>query len=76
VLVLRVLRETGLCCTVLGNGKYGACVNVVFSVTVWRTVSLMRTGTESVKGDRIVLYNFGEQRVCVVCGNVVFCVTV
>jgi hypothetical protein len=32
------------------------CGNVVFSVTVWRTVSLMWTGTESVKGDRIVLY--------------------
>jgi hypothetical protein len=30
---------------------------VVFSVTVWGTVSLMWTGTESVKGDRIVLYN-------------------
>jgi hypothetical protein len=29
---------------------------VVFSVKVWRTVSLMWTGTESVKGDRIVLY--------------------
>jgi hypothetical protein len=42
------------------------CGNVVFSVTVWRAVSLMWTGTESVKGDRIVLYNFGEQIVWVV----------
>jgi hypothetical protein len=36
----------------------------------------MWTATEIVKGDRIVLYNFGEQRVCVVCGSVVFIVTV
>jgi hypothetical protein len=28
---------------------------VLFIVEVWRTVSLMWTGTESVKGDRIVL---------------------
>jgi hypothetical protein len=56
-----MLRETGLCCTNLGNRWFGLCGNVVFSVEVWRTVSLMWTGTESVKGDRIVLYNFGEQ---------------
>jgi hypothetical protein len=31
------------------------CVNIVFVVTVWRTVSLMWTGSESVNGDRIVL---------------------
>jgi hypothetical protein len=30
-------------------------VYVVFSVKVWGTVSLMWTGTESVKGDRILL---------------------
>jgi hypothetical protein len=37
------------------------CGNVVFSVKVWGTVSLMCTGTESVKGNRIVLYSCGEQ---------------
>jgi hypothetical protein len=34
---------------------------VVFSVKVWGTVSLMWTGTESVKGDRIGLYSCREQ---------------
>jgi hypothetical protein len=48
----------------------------VFSVTVRGIVSLMWTATNSVKGDRVVLYNCGEQIICVVCGNVVFSVTV
>jgi hypothetical protein len=52
-----VLKETGLCCTNVGNRYCGVCGNVVFSDKVWRTVRLMWTGTESVKGDRIVLYN-------------------
>jgi hypothetical protein len=37
------------------------CGNVVFSVKVLRTVSLMLTGTENVNGDRILLYNCREQ---------------
>jgi hypothetical protein len=37
------------------------CGNVLFSVTELGAVSLMWTGTESVKGDRIVLYNYREQ---------------
>jgi hypothetical protein len=45
---------------------------VVFSVKLWGTLSLMWCRTESVQGDRIVLYNFGEQRVCRVCCNVFF----
>jgi hypothetical protein len=44
---------------------------VVFSVTVWRTVSLMWTGTESVKRDRIVLY---RNYVNVVSVAVIMCV--
>jgi hypothetical protein len=51
------------------------CCIVVLSVKVWRKVSLMWTGSESVKGDRIVLYNCREQIVWVV-GNVVFSVKV
>jgi hypothetical protein len=43
------------------------CFNVLFSVTKWGRISIMWTGTDSVKGERIVLYNFGEQRVCVRC---------
>jgi hypothetical protein len=35
--------------------------NVVISVKVRGKVCLMWTGTVSVKGDRIVLYNFVEQ---------------
>jgi hypothetical protein len=43
------------------------CCNVVFSVKVWRKVSLMWTGSESVNGDMIVLYNCREQiLLCVV----------
>jgi hypothetical protein len=42
------------------------CVNVVFNVTVWGTVSLMWTCTESVKGDRIKLYICREQVECCV----------
>jgi hypothetical protein len=49
---------------------------VVFSVNVWRTVSLMWTVTKSVKGDRIMLYKFWEQIMWCVCVNVVFSVTV
>jgi hypothetical protein len=37
------------------------CGNVVFSVKVWGTVSLMWTGTEGVKGEMIVLYSCGEE---------------
>jgi hypothetical protein len=40
------------------------CGNVVFNVVVWRTVSLMWTGTESVKRNRIVVY-----RGLCVCGD-------
>jgi hypothetical protein len=43
------------------------CVNLEFSVTVWGTVSLIWTGTESVKGDRIKLHNFREEVVWFVC---------
>jgi hypothetical protein len=43
------------------------CGNVLFSVTVWRTVIVMRTDTECVKGDRIVLYNFRDKIVWGVC---------
>jgi hypothetical protein len=56
-----VLREKGLSCTIVGNRYCGVCVNVVFSFTVWGTESLMWTGTESVEGDRIKLYNCREQ---------------
>jgi hypothetical protein len=62
-----VLRGTGLCCTIVGNRQCGVCGNVEFSVTVWGTVSLMWTGTESVKRDNIKLYNFREQIVSCVC---------
>jgi hypothetical protein len=43
------------------------CFNVVFSVTVWGTVSLIWTCTESVKADTIPLYSCGEKSVCSVC---------
>jgi hypothetical protein len=62
-----VLEETGLCCTILGNRDCGVCGNVVFIVTVWGTVSIMWTGTESVKGGTILLHNYREQIVWVVC---------
>jgi hypothetical protein len=52
------------------------CDNVVFSVTVWRTLCFVMTVTEIVNWDMIVLYSCGEQRVCRVCGNVVFSGTV
>jgi hypothetical protein len=48
---------------------------MVFSVTVRGRVSIMWTGTESVKGDRIVMYNCGEQIVWLVCCIVLFSVT-
>jgi hypothetical protein len=51
------------------------CGNVVFSVTVRRTVILMWTSTEGVNGYRIVVQNL-ENRYCGFCGNVVFSVTV
>jgi hypothetical protein len=57
---------TGLCCRILRNRYFGLCGNVVFRVKVKRTVILMCTGTEIVKGDRIVLYICTEQIVWVV----------
>jgi hypothetical protein len=36
------------------------CGNLEFNVTVWRTVNLMKSSTESVKRDRFLLYNLGE----------------
>jgi hypothetical protein len=51
----------GVCCGNYGEQILLGVCNVVFSVKVWRTVSLMWTGTERVKGDRIVLYNCREQ---------------
>jgi hypothetical protein len=56
-----MLRETGLCCTIVGNRYFGLCGNVVFRVRVWGILILMWTSTENVKGDRVVLYNCGEQ---------------
>jgi hypothetical protein len=47
----------------------------VFSVKLWGTVILMWSGTESVKGDRIVLVNCREQIVWL-CGNGLFSVKV
>jgi hypothetical protein len=56
-----VLRETGLCCTIVGNREFGLCGNVVFRVTVWGILILMWTRSETVKGERIELYYCGEQ---------------